>query len=204
MATWASAVTGTNQDGGERNSTALTYVPHRYIYMGEQGTKNRIMWFRFAGVNVPQGASVTSAFLTVVPRGVSSVNNLDGDIYADDVDDAAQVGASSRPSQWTKTTASVPFPGTWGSVGVAKAIGITSIIQEIVDRTGWSSGNAIRIAMFPDPNTAMAGSYNYIMLDASGTNNTGSTTPANLTIIYTAGGGGGGGITILRRRIDGA
>jgi hypothetical protein len=138
--------------------------------------------FRFQTVDVPQGATVSSATLTIRVIDISGTPTVS--IYGDDVDDAPAWGASSRPSSgFTKTTAKTDITSAIGT-GL-EAIDVTAIVQEIVDRAGWTNNNDIRFGAF---NTKASGSYQYFtveMYEHAGTDE------AQLDITYTAGGGGG-------------
>jgi hypothetical protein len=97
---------------------------------------------RFQTINVPQGATINSATLTL---------NINSNTYSpttvvegDDVDDAAAWSNTSRPSQITPTTATVVF----NPVGTGdKAIDVTAIVQEIVNRAGWVANNDMRFGI---------------------------------------------------------
>lgn len=99
--------------------------------------------FRFQGVALPQAAEITAATLSIDVLIVAGAPDLN--VYADDVDNAPAWSTGSRVRNITKTTAltSVPISGT----GIVP-IGVTGIIQEIVNRAGWASGNAIRFGLF--------------------------------------------------------
>lgn len=138
--------------------------------------------FRFQTVDVPQGASVSSATLTI--RVISMFGTPTVSIYADDVDDAPAWGASSRPSSgFTKTTAKTDITSAIGT-GL-EAIDVTAIVQEIVDRAGWTNNNDIRFGAF---NTKASGSHQDFYVETY--ENVG-TDEAQLDITYTGGGGGG-------------
>jgi hypothetical protein len=105
---------------------------------------------RFNGVDIPQGATIVDAYVQFqADQANSEPTSLT--IRGEDVDDAAtfsdvKYNISSRP----KTSAGVPWsPGQWSTVGEAgeaqKTPDISSIIQEIVDREGWASGNSLVI-----------------------------------------------------------
>ena len=134
--------------------------------------------FRFQTVDVPQGATVSSATLTIRVSVISGTPTVS--IYADDVDDAPAWGASSRPSSgFTKTTAQTDITSAIGT-GL-KAIDVTAIVQEIVDRAGWTNNNDIRFGAF---NTKASGSDQHFtvqMYENAGTDE------AQLDITYTAG-----------------
>lgn len=108
---------------------------------------DQIYWagLRFRGLALPQGATITSATLTL--DLLSAFSGPDADVFGDDVDDASAWSGLGSVRNITKTTASVNItPGSTGSY----PIGVTGIVQEIVDRTGWASGNNMRFALFPN------------------------------------------------------
>ena len=81
-------------------------------------------------------------------------------VYGDDVDDAVTWASTNRPSQITKTSASADV--SISSTGV-HTVDVTSIIQEIVNRPGWSSNNNLRLAglstIFSGSNIAIIEAY---------------------------------------------
>ena len=135
-------------------------------------------------VGVPQGANITSATLDL-ELATNNQNGLQGKFYADDVDDAPAWGSGSRPSQATKTTASTVFP-TFPAAGVNVAVAITAIIQELLDRTGFASGNDMRLFGFYESITG-GSSYNTVEFDAKGTY--GTPDLPRIVITYTVAGG---------------
>ncbi len=137
--------------------------------------------FRFRNIIIPNAAVITTATLGVY------VNNDNGsahlDVYGDDQDDA-DTWSSGEVKGHATTTAVTAFdnPGT-GS----KSIDVTAQVQEIVDRAGWVSGNAMRFSI----RYAGGGGTNYIGLDArekSGSNH------ATLSIEYEDAAGAGGAV----------
>lgn len=94
---------------------------------------------RFASVDLPQGADISQATLTLTVSTVGG--NPDTTCYGLAVDDLeAFADPGNLPSAIARTTASQPFaPNNSGSVG----INVTTILQEIVNRAGWESGNAL-------------------------------------------------------------
>ena len=163
--------------GGSWSGTFSTIVAGR----GYGGTVEHA-GFRFQTIDVPQGASVSSATLTL------RVPTIDGtptaSLYADDVDDAPAWGSGSRPSSgFTKTTAKTDITSAIGT-GL-KALDVKTIVQEVVDRAGWTNNNDMRFALF---NTKASGSYQEFLIEAYEAL---GTDEAQLDITYTAGGGGG-------------
>ncbi|MEM7065778.1 MAG: DUF11 domain-containing protein, partial [Cyanobacteria bacterium P01_B01_bin.77] len=109
---------------------------------------NQTVGIRVGGVTIPQGATITNAYIQfTVDETTTGATNLT--IVGEDVDNAQSFAEttnniSSRPT----TTASVAWnPAPWTTTGAAgvdqRTADMTAIIQEIVNRPGWSSGNAI-------------------------------------------------------------
>lgn len=141
--------------------------------------------FRFQNVTVPNGATINSATLQV-----SVIDDDDPDviIYGEDIDDAPTFSSSSNDiSSRTPTTASVTWDASAIGTGFQSAPDIATIIQEIVDRVGWSSGNDLVI---------MAEGQSASPINIS-TYNSSSSVAAKLDIDYTAGGGGGISIPVV-------
>jgi hypothetical protein len=98
--------------------------------------------WRFQTVAIPQGATIDSATLTVNNAQTATAAST---LYGEDVDDAAlwtNNDSQTGPMDMTKTSASVAFTG-FGSAG-EKQFDVKTIVQEIVDRESWSSGNDMR------------------------------------------------------------
>ncbi len=105
--------------------------------------KMRYVGVRFLNVNVPQGATIVTAYIEF-QAAASNTQDTDLTIYGQDSDNASRFDneeddISDRP----KTDASV----TWNNVSAwtngqkYQTPDFTSVIQEIVDRPGWSDGN---------------------------------------------------------------
>ncbi len=106
---------------------------------------------RFQNVTIPQGATITDAYIQfTVDETTSGTTNLT--IYGEDTDNAPTFTAADyNITSRLKTTASVAWNNVpaWTSVNDAGADqqtpDISSIIQKIVSRAGWVSGNDIVI-----------------------------------------------------------
>lgn len=134
---------------------------------------------RFQTVDVPQGATINSATLTLNITNRSGTQNSTFSGQA--VDDApawANLSANS-PFTMAKTTANTVW-ATPATTGI-KNIDVTSIIQEIINRPGWTNNADIRIGTTDI--SAMTASY----FIAEGYEAAGTAEP-DLTIDYTAGG----------------
>lgn len=120
------------------------------------GAENYSAW-RFTGVTIPQGSVITAATLTLVGdstradvihvklKGVAEDNTAD---------------FTSDPDSRAKTTANVNWDQSGETAGNTYVLpDITSIIQEIVNRGGWGSGNALAI-ITDDNGTSNSNAFN--------------------------------------------
>ena len=118
---------------------------------------------RWQSVNIPQAATITSAKLSLYLTG--DTGTLSTNIRGIDEDNTVTWASDNRPSQRTKTTATITAnEANWNNWAVDSwiDIDITSVIQEIIDRGGWSANNALAIVI---EDTSGTGS-NYIEIRA--------------------------------------
>jgi uncharacterized protein YjiK len=110
-------------------------------------TGDQTVGLRFRGIPIVQGATITNAYVQFqADEAQSGATNLV--IQGQDADNAAifakmNGNISSRPRTSAFATWSPPA-WTIGAAGPAQRTGnIASVIQEIVDRPGWASGNSL-------------------------------------------------------------
>jgi hypothetical protein len=146
--------------------------------------------FGFAVSGPASGDTInTGTNIQIRQEANSGYVNCGMDLYADDVDNSAVFAAgSTNISGRTLTTATVDWTATWGGYGSWNTSPeINTIIQEIINRAGWSSGNYISIL-----GHATAQYFNIAFYD------NGTTYAAILHIVYTAAGGGSAAPIIMR------
>jgi len=139
---------------------------------------------RFTGVAVPNAATITTASLNI-DCGVGT-NTAAGIIYGWDADSPGNFNVTDLPQFVTKTSASVALPTPPSG---ANTFEIGTIIQEIVNRAGWVSGNAIAIPIIEN-----SGLYSYTSISAY---DHPTRAAPELSITYTSGGGGGGSLAVF-------
>ena len=111
---------------------------------------NQVVGMRFNTINIPAGAAILNAYVQFkVDETHSPVTSLT--IQGQAADNAttfttATANISSRP----RTSAAVNWqPAPWptqGLAGVAQQTpNIAAVVQEIISRPGWSSGNSLVI-----------------------------------------------------------
>lgn len=170
-------------DGTERSG--VWNGANTYLVFGTQAITSTYIYhagIRFQSLAIPAAATVTAATLTL--NITSNSATAVGKLYADDVDDAAAWSASNKPSGITKTTATVDIDPTGTGV---QGFNILSVVQEVLGRGGWVSGNDMRFGIFRNGIfNARIESY-----EAAGTDE------PQLDITYTGGGGGGSAIPVF-------
>lgn len=125
------------------------------------------IFMRFVNVTIPPGATITAAYLTV--NMVSGDTGTLHNIYAEDADNPTAVSSAANGNSRVRTTAFTAWDNPRGAgTGVMNSPDIASVIQEIVDRAGWASGNAIQI-LFDDDGTSAGNSISLESFDNSGT-----------------------------------
>lgn len=186
MATWSGQVASSGDDArnvngdGTFNSTGATF------HLGQNAGVDYWCGWRWNNVAVAQGATVTSATLDLYSAGVGTGSSASVIFYGNDVDDAAAFAnnTANKPEGKTRTTATTSktfTPSAWTATGFGiDLVDVTTIVQEILDRGGWVSGNDMIIV---GHNNGSANN-NYI---GHSTYDSNSTRGATLTINYTAG-----------------
>lgn len=109
---------------------------------------NQTVGLRFNGINIQRGVTITNAYIQFKVDEISTdATNLT--IHGEASNNAAFfTTATNNISSRAKTTASVAWnPASWNTVGAAgvdqRTSNIASVIQEIINRPGWESGNSI-------------------------------------------------------------
>lgn len=182
---------GTNSGTGAPAFTATTVtVGHWNDGKGSDGAFNCA--FRFTNVTIPQAATILTATLQLVESYSSGAGGLYipiGLIHGNDVDNCAALSSTNfitRSGSWVDTTASVQwnFGNGIGAGNAYTSPSLVSIIQEIVDRAGWASGNALALGM-----TDATGAYNNSYLDAYSYEGGNASYYPKLTVTWSGGGG---------------
>ena len=173
-----SSSSNSTYNAGFSNSNAKEYIG---VQDDEGNTDYFAGYFRFNNIVAEQGATIQSAYFKINKRGFSG-NSADYDFYvaAYDADNQAAPTTASHLNHSNYTTAQIAWGsntdtgnGTIRSAAngtVLSSPDIKTAIQEVVDRSGWSSGNSIVIAFYPKTN--VSGGYNQMvyveMYDDSG------------------------------------
>lgn len=178
MAVFSQTVSGTNDIQGHGTST------FNGVAVGREGASDKYTGVRYTSVTIPAGSTINSATvaLTAAGMGAGSVANLHVKVSCEAADNPAAfgTGGSSRIFSATPTTAQTDWdPASWGVGATVTSPSFAAAVQEVINRPGWASGNALAVLIRNDgsPNDTVG----------EGNDNT-----AALTIDYTEGSGGGG------------
>lgn len=126
------------------------------ILIGEDasGANVRDSAFRFNNITIPQGVTINSAKIVLIGDETSSSENVDSVIKGIKEANAGALNSSNRPSQRSKTTASVNWTISDRTQNVnQESPDIASIIEEIVGQSSWVSGNSLILVIEDDGNT---------------------------------------------------
>lgn len=173
----------TYTNSGANSITALVLSP------GSHG--NHDEWTvacRFTSVTIAQGSTISAANFILTPQNTwnAAPNVIKYYVSAQANDNAGTLtggtGGDLTSTSRPRTTATTAWTQTSITVNVEESVSITSVIQEIVNRAGWASGNAIVILVDTHEDCTQGEWQDYFSYDGS------TTKAAKLQITYTAGG----------------
>lgn len=143
------------------------------IALGRYDTNSKQygMGMRFPSVNVPQGATVSNCYISLYTEGSGNSGGtaVKQVIKAQDVDNATTFSTESdfknrfgvNGGTDATTTASVTWNdfGAWTAGNYYQSSDVSTIVQEVVNRAGWSSGNAMVFTINDWANATGDGNY---------------------------------------------
>ena len=138
------------QDDGEEHADGTMGLTSSDLDITLDGSSSspQTIGLRFVGLSIPNGATITSAYIQFTADETDSVATTLV-VQAEDINDAPTFPYSPAfsISSRDRTTASVAWnPAAWsaGDAGADQQTpDLAALVQEVVDRGGWSSGNAI-------------------------------------------------------------
>ena len=169
-------------------------IETRYKAWGEvRYSSDQKVGVRFTGVNIPPDATIQNAWIQfTVDNAAADATALTIQAEAND-NPGTFTSSSNNISSRTRTTASVAWtPVAWNTADEGgpdqRTPNLASVLQEIVERPGWSEGNAI-VFILTGSGKRVAKSYNgdvygapYLHIEYTLPT---SPTPTTLTIDYT-------------------
>lgn len=179
---------GTSDQARAPTGSGVVVLNDAIMQPGGHGLNN--MWcaiFRFTGVTIAQGSTINSANFILTPQATwnAGANVIKYYVSAQASDNPAALTTASgsfinatRP----RSTAFAVWLQTAVVVDVEQSVSVTAIVQEIVNRAGFASGNALAIILDPHEDITDTEWQDYQAYDGSAAKS------AKLQIDYTAGG----------------
>lgn len=156
------------------------------LNIGNPGAVTRNISLRFTGVTIPQGTTINSAkirFIASATKTPSIAAKIEG--VAEDNTGEFVTSPEDTARTRTKTSANAAWNGSISHTldSALDTPDITSIVQEIVNRGGWASGNAMAFFLSDDGSS----SGNYISVYEYNTTTPNGAKAAELIIDYGSG-----------------
>jgi len=200
MTTITELIATGNDDGISRKEDSYSFISYTFlanhdnVKMGwdTDFSGGVTHWFytylRFTSIAIPQGSTIDTAKISMRFRDGSSHSGMTYKIYAEDIDDSSQptgygdfVNATLTTANVTHTIGSMSDDGTFYD-----SPEINTIIQEIVNRLSWASGNDLTI-LLRDSEEGISDSDNWDVRYWA--QNKGSGYEPKLTVTYSDSGG---------------
>lgn len=146
-ATNLTRVVAASADDAEEPNGRAAAVGSTVLELGVDAGAPRVVGMRFSNLTIPTGATINSAVIELVGTA-SNAEATSLTVVGEAADNAAayaNVAGSISGRLNTKTAASAAWaPGAWaaGTTYAYRTSELKSILQEIVNRPGWRSGNA--------------------------------------------------------------
>jgi len=155
-------VAASSDDAEERVSSGSIDLGSTDLELISVGGNDQEVGMRFRSLTMPQGATITNAYIEFETDETSLVTtNLT--FYAQDIDDAPTfTSATNNISSRVKTSASVAWNNVpaWNTISEKhQTPNLSPIIQEVVNRPGWISGFDI-VVVVTGSGKRVAESYN--------------------------------------------
>jgi hypothetical protein len=142
-------IAASSDDAEQRPNTGMTLTSSDLDMMTDGSTVLPGVGLRFTQIAVPQGATIVDAYLRFTTDEVhTTATSLR--IEGHDVDNAGTFTTTKnnllslvRTTEYVQW--SVPYWAARGASGADQTATITNVVQELVDRPGWTPGNAIAL-----------------------------------------------------------
>ena len=138
------------QGGGgdaEQRTTGANDLTSSDLELTTDGSRQQVIGLRFAGVTVPRGATITNAWIQFrsdeVSTGAASLT-----VRAEAADNPPTYTSATNNVTARATTGGVAWsPPDWPTTNVAdvaqRTPNLASLVQSVVNRSGWNAGNAM-------------------------------------------------------------
>lgn len=123
------------------------------LEMAYDGTSkgNQTIGLRFRSVNAPQGATIQNAYIQFTTDETKQAGTVQFDVRGVASDNPGSWSGNYAVTNAPKTTANTDWsPSNWNTVqnhGANERLSVTSIVQELVNRSGWTPGNSMAFSI---------------------------------------------------------
>lgn len=153
------------------------------VLIGTISTVGANAFYRFTSVTIPQGATILSAKLTFQASATQSGVTVNTKIFCNAADNATAPTSNATHAAKTRTTAFAAYsPAAQTLDSFYDSADFTTAVQEVINRAGWVSGNALMVLI--DNNASTNNAIRY-----AGSYERNSSNAALLTLTYVGGGG---------------
>lgn len=178
MATFNIAANG---DDGHCNNAASPVFTNtgNWVTMGRSSTNYYSGFFRFDDITIPAGSTIDTCKVTFQSVSNKSGNDANFNIYFCDEDDAdAPTSVNSFNEKPLTDAVTWNAVSSWSTGSNYDTPELKTILQTVIDREGWASGQAV--CLMVNNNSSTSGAYRQAK------SKDGASAPAILTVTYTA------------------
>ena len=115
-----------------------------YVYTNYLDASSLYSGYRFTGIDIPQGSIISSAYLFLYGYQTEQLD-IDCVLYGEDTDDSTVLEGGTLLDDRDITDASVSWSTPNLELYFVSSPDIKTVIQEIISRVGWESGNSLSI-----------------------------------------------------------
>jgi hypothetical protein len=118
------------------------------LYFGDSGGTSINIFIRFLSVNIPQGSTITAAYIKFTSNNNASTTTMNANIYFNNIDNAVAPTDATEFDALALTGAiawsAIP---AWTDDVQYDTPELKTILQTVVDRGGFSSNNAVQAVL---------------------------------------------------------
>jgi len=137
-------------DDGEYENDTIDKMDDDDLDMGWEGDDLNIMtaYTRFQNIEIEKGTKIDSAVLVIYAHE-DEADEAKITVYAEAVDNSAafQEGEALEDRTWTTATVDWTCTDPWTMWEQYHSPNLASVVQEVIDRDGWVSGNSLTLFM---------------------------------------------------------
>ena len=153
-----------SDDADQNLTTGQTFLYNSKLNVASNGSTPYLVGLRFQNITIPAGATILNATLQLEAEGTHSGTTV-VEIYGQASDNPTKFtetygDISSRPRTTAFTTWNVPpWVDTGGVSDWDDSVNLAAIVQELINRPNWQSGNALAF-IIEGEGRRVAGSFN--------------------------------------------